>query len=161
MAHHQRRQHAALDLAQAGVHPHVLFGEGLAARKCEVGFSRGEGVEALRIFRPDLSEAAVRPVARVGLHQPRVLLWLQAKSARDDVGGFTRAQQRAAPQDAEAVCARALGQLRRLCSSRVVERHLLLALEATLEVVCRLAVTGEEDAVRGRLAIGSDDRWGC
>ena len=65
---------------------------------------------------------------------------------RDDVGGFAGAQQRAAPQRAEAVGGGALGQLGRLLAAGVVEGDRLLALEAPVVVVGGLAVAGQVDA---------------
>ncbi len=67
----------------------------------------------------------------------------------DDVGGFAGAQQGAAPQHAEVVCGRALGELLRLRKARGVERDGQMALEAPLEVVGGLAVAGEVDAGGG------------
>ena len=159
VADDQRRQRPGLDALQGGVDAHLLLGEGLAAGEGEAGIGGGERVEQLRRFGADVGERAVGPLAGVGLHQARVLDGLEADARGDDVGGFARAQQRAAPQRAKAVGDGALGQLRRLGAAGVVERHLLLALEAAFVVVGGLAVAGEVDAfdMRGaQPALGQD-----
>src|SRR5581483_1474917 len=90
---------------------------------------------------------------------PRVLDRLEADPRGDGICGFARAQQRAAPQRGEAVGHGALGQLQGLGAPRLVERDLLLALEATLVVVGGLPVAGEEDlAVQRRAAQESSKR---
>ena len=116
------------------------------------GSALANAVEQLWRFGVYFGERAVRPVAGVGLHQPRILARLQSDPRGDRVGRFACAQQRAAPQRGELVGDRALGQLCRLRPAGLVERHLLLALEAALEVVGRAAVAGEIDRRSGVLS---------
>ena len=138
------------DLVERRAHAHLLLGERLPAGEGEAGVSREERGEQLRRFGLHIGEAAIRPVPRVGLHQARVLVRLQADALRDDGGRFLRAQQRAAPQRGEAVLGRPLGQFGGLRASGVVERHRQLALKAALVVVGRPSVPGEVDAGAGR-----------
>ena len=150
----ERRQLALLDVVERSADALLLGDEGLAAGKREVGVGVGEGGEQLGRFGDHVCEGAVGPVAGVGLHQARVLARLQADARGDGVGRFARAQQRAAPQRGEAVAGGALGQLGRLRTAGVVERHFLLALEAALLVVGRLPVARQVDAAGG--ALGQD-----
>ena len=115
------------------------------------GLRRGTPRTARGASRLHLGEAAIGPLARVGLHQARVLARLQADAPRDDVRRFACAQQRAGPQRGEAVRGGALGQFGRLRAAGVVERDGQLALEAALQVVGGLAVAREVD-VRGLAA---------
>ena len=86
------------------------------------GSAVSEGRELLGGLGDHLGEAAVGPVARVGLHQARVLHGFQTDRRGDDVGGFLGAQQWAAPQRPEAVGGGALCELGRLLAAGVVER---------------------------------------
>ena len=115
------------------------------------GSAAAKASNARGVLGTHVGEEAVRPVAGVGLHQARVLDRLEAGPRGDGVGRFAGAQQRAAPQRRELVGDGALGQLERLRAADVVERDLLLALEAPLAVVGGLAVAGEEDAAVGLL----------
>src|SRR5262249_37092097 len=114
----------------------------------------GEGVELLGPAGADVGEAHVRPVARVGLHQPGVLARRQPDAGGDNVGRFPGPQQGAAPQREEAVAGGPLGELMGLFAPGVIERPGLLSLEATLVVVGGLAVAGEVDAGSSRLDAG-------
>jgi hypothetical protein len=147
VADDERGQLATFDVGERGADAHLLFGEGLPAGKREARIARGERDEQLGRHGLDLGEAAVRPVARVGLHQACVLDGLQADRLRHDVGRFARAQQWAGRQRGESVCRRPLGQVDGLRATRLVERNRELALEASLEVVGGLAVAGQVDAV--------------
>ena len=138
------------DIGQRRRDPLVLFGEGLAARKCEGRVAGEERGEELGRFRVDVGEASVGPVARVRLHQPHVLARLQADPPRHDVRRLARTQERAAPQRGEAVGGRALGELAGLLAPGVIERDGQVALEAALEVVGGLAVAGQVHAARHR-----------
>src|SRR5436190_552348 len=102
-------------------------------------------VAAIRVGGLDVSERAIRPVAGVGLHQPRLLDGLEADARGDDVGRLPRARQRAAPQRRELVAGRLLRQRTGLLAPAIGEGHRALALEAPLGVVGGLPVTGQPD----------------
>ena len=141
--------------ARAARHARALLGERLAAGEGEVRVAVDEAGEAVGVFGVYVAEQAVGPVARVGLHQARVLARLQTDPRAHDVRGFAGAQQRTAPQADESEstrpCARALGQIGCLGAPRIVERDRQVTLKATLQVVCGLAVAGQVDA-RGVIA---------
>ena len=145
MADDERGQRTLFDVFERRLDALLLMRERLASGKRERGIPGCERVEALGRLRTDLLEAAVGPVAGVGLHQARVLFRLEAYALGDRVGGFARAQQRAAPQRAKAVRARVLGELDGLRAPGRIERNRLLTLEATLEVVGGLTVAREVD----------------
>jgi hypothetical protein len=150
VADDQGRQLTAFDVFERCSDAHLLRGEGLAAGEREASVGGEECSEALGGLGLDLGEATVGPVAGVGLHKPRILSGLQPNPTRDGVGRFAGAQQRAAPQRLKAVGHCPLGEFGGLFAAGVVERHLLLALEAALEVVGGLAVARQVDANRYR-----------
>lgn len=71
------------------------------------------------------------------------------------VGRFARPAQRAAPQCGEVMGACPLCQIGCLLATRVVERDRQVTLEAALEVIGGLAVSGQVDASRAQVAAGS------
>ena len=161
VADDERGQRVAFDAFERVLDTHLLVRERLSAGKRERRIPGCERVEKRDVFSADVLEAAVGPIARIGLHQPRVLFGLEAEALRDDVGGFARAQQRAAPQGTKAVGARVLGELGGLRAPGLVERNRLLALEAALEVVGRLPVPREIDsAFRHARSLGEAARRG-
>ena len=105
--------------------------------------------EALGILGADLGERAVRPVARVGLDEARVLGGPQADPCGHHVRRLARAQQRAAPQRDDLDPGGHLGQRDGLLATGRVERHGRMALEAALVVVGRLPVAGQVDGHAG------------
>src|SRR4029077_7556136 len=105
----------------------------------EVGAALDEAGKAVGVLGLDVDEQAVSPVARVGLHQARLLVGLQAGTRGDYVRGFACPRQRAAPEDREwSSIGRprggALGEIRRPCPAGLVERNRQVALEAALQV---------------------------
>ena len=139
----------SFDVIERGAHALLLLGERLSAGEREARVAGDERVEQLRRLRaaPRRTLRSVQSPASVSISRA------SSRGSRpilrgDDVRGFARAQQRAAPQRREAVLGRALGQFGRLRAAGLVERHRQLALEAALEVVGRLAVAGQVDAGR-------------
>jgi len=145
VADHQRGELAAFDPLQSGGHAHLLLGERLTAGEGEVVGSGEEGGELLRRRGLHRGEGAVRPLAGVGLHQPRVLAWRKAGARGHDVGGFPGPKQGAGPQRREPVPGRALCELGGLGAPGVIQRHRHLSLEAPFPVIGGLAVAGEVD----------------
>jgi hypothetical protein len=125
-------QLALLYVGEAGSDPDTLLGERLTAGKAEVGAAFDEAGEAVWVLGLYIAEETVGPIARIGLHQTRLLARLQTYALGDDVRCFAGAQQRAAPQDHEWMSACALGEIGGLLASGVVQRHRQVALEATL-----------------------------
>jgi len=84
----ERGKLTLLNLRQRRGDALLLVRERLAAGNAKRGIARDEGGEGVGRLRAHVSEAAIGPLARIGLHQPLVLPRSQARAARDHVGGF-------------------------------------------------------------------------